>query len=126
MATLAFNTFANVDCALRQQLLGAIDDTFLQVLHKPHHRYSGSSMLDLLTHLYATYAFISNADWLEKDKRFRDPYLPSVPIKVAWRQIDDAVAYANAGSMPYSSKQVMDNAYQLVFDTGIFAADIRE
>ena len=28
-ATLAFNTFANVDHALRQQLLGAIDDTFL-------------------------------------------------------------------------------------------------
>ena len=28
-AMLAFNTFANVDHALRQQLLGAIDDTFL-------------------------------------------------------------------------------------------------
>ena len=50
-ATLAFYTFLNVDCALRQQLLGFVDDTFLQVLHKPHHGYSGSSTLDLLTHL---------------------------------------------------------------------------
>ena len=79
-ATLAFNTFANVDRALRQQIIGAVDDKFLQVLHKPHCGYSGSSTLDLLTHLYATYAVISNADWIENDKRFREPYLPSVPI----------------------------------------------
>ena len=94
--------------------------------HKPHHRYSGSRALDLLTYLYATYDVISNADWLKNDKRFREPYSPSVPIEVAWRQIDDAVAYADAGSTPYSSKQVTDNAYQLIFNTGIFAADCRE
>ena len=32
-ATLALNSFANVDSALRQQLIGAVEDTFLQVLH---------------------------------------------------------------------------------------------
>ena len=125
-ATLAFNAFVNVDCTLRQQLLGDVDNTFLQVLHKPHHRYSGSIPLDLLTHLYTMYAVISNADWLDNNKRFREPYSPSVPIEVAWQQIDDAVAYANAGSTPYSSKQVADNAYQLVFNTVIFAADCWE
>ena len=91
-ATLAFNTFAKVNRAMCQQLLGAVDDIFLQVLHKPHYGYSKSSTLDLLTHLYATYAVISNADWLDNDKRFRKPYSPSVPIEVAWRKIDYAVA----------------------------------
>ena len=124
--TLGFNTFANVDRELRQQLLGAVDDTFLQVLHKLHRGYSGSSMLDLLTHIYAMYDVISNADWLENDKRFRESYLPAVLIEVAWQQFDDAVAYADASSMPYSSNQVTDNAYQLVFNTGIFAADCWE
>ena len=85
-ATLAFNTFVNVDRALRQQLLGAVNDTFLRVLHKPHRGYSGSITLDLLTHLYVTYAVISNASCLENNKRFRKPYSPSIPIKVAWRQ----------------------------------------
>ena len=125
-ATLDFNTFLNVDRALRQQLLGAVDDTFLQVPHKPHHGYSRSSMLDLLTHLYATYAVISNADWLENENRFREPHSPSVPIEIAWQQIYDAVAYTDAGSTIYSSKKVKDNSYQLVFNTGIFAADCRE
>ena len=109
-ATLDFNTFANVDRTLRQQLLGAINDTFLRVLDKPHRSYSGSSTLDLLTHLYATYSVISNADCLENNMCFREPYSPSVPIEVAWRRINDAVAYANAGLTLYSSKQVTDNA----------------
>ena len=34
--------------------------------------------------------------------------------------------YADTGSMPYSMNQVVDNAYQLVFNTGIFAVDCRE
>ena len=47
-------------------------------------------------------------------------------IEVAWRQIDDAVAYADAGSTTYSSKHVMNNAYQLMFNTSIFLEDCRE
>ena len=71
-ATLAFNTFNNVDHALCQQLLGTVEDTFLRFKHKPHRRYRGSSTLDLLTHIYETYAAISKADWLANDKRFRE------------------------------------------------------
>ena len=52
MATLAFNTFWNVDCALHQKLMGAVEDNFVRVKHRPHQGYSVSSTLDLLTHLY--------------------------------------------------------------------------
>ena len=51
VAMLTFNTFANVNRALRQKIIGAVDNTFLRVPHKPHRGYSGSSNLDLLTHL---------------------------------------------------------------------------
>ena len=56
-------------------------------------------------------------------KRFCESYTPTDLIKVVWHQIDDAVTYADSGSTPYSPKQVMDNAYQLIFNTFIFAAD---
>ena len=94
--------------------------------HKPHRGYSGSSTLDLLTHIYKTYAVISNAGWRANNKRFSEPYSPTVPIKVSWRKFDNAVAYPDAGSTPYSIKQVVDNAYQLVFNTVIFAEDFWE
>ena len=61
-ATLAFNTFHNVDRALCQQLLGAVKDTLVRVKHKPHQGYSGSSTLDMITPLYDNYSVISNAN----------------------------------------------------------------
>ena len=123
---IAFNTISNIDHALHQQLLDTVDNTFSQVLHKPHRWYSGSITLDLLTNIYATYAVILNADWFENDKRFREPCSPSVLIEVAWQQINNVVAYADSGSKPYSSKQTRDKTYQLVFNTGIFTADCWE
>ena len=125
-ATIAFIIISTVDRALRQQLLGAVEEMFLRVKHKLHHGYSGNSTLDLLNHLYETYAVISISDWLANNKRFREPYSLTVSIEVTWQQIDGTVAYTNVGSTPYSSKQVADNAYQLVFNTGIFAADFRK
>ena len=64
-------------------------------------------MLDLLIHLYKTYTVISNEDWLAKYKRLCKSYAPTNPIDIFWRQINDAVAYADAGSTPYLPKQVV-------------------
>ena len=125
-ATLTCNTFQNVYHALRQQRMGAVEENCVRVKHRPHQGCSGSSTLDLLTRLYKTYTIISNAEWIANNKRFRKAYSPTDPIEVIWRQIDDPVAYPNAGSTPYSTKQVVDNTYQIVFNTGIFAADFRE
>ena len=67
-ATIAFTMFQNMDRAFGQQLLGAVEDNFFCVLHRPHRGYFRSSILDLLTHLYTTYAVITNTDWLENKK----------------------------------------------------------
>ena len=57
-------------------------------------------MLDPLTQIYETYAVISNTYWLANGKSFHKAYTPTEPIKIVWRQIDDAVAYADADSTP--------------------------
>ena len=112
--------------ALLQQLLGTIEDNFFRVLHRQHLGYSRSSTLDLITHLYEAYSVITNADWLANNKHFHEAYAPTNPIEVVLRQIYNTVAYTNEGSLPYSNKHVIDNNYQLVFNTGVFAADYRE
>ena len=81
-AAVAFNTFQDVDPALRQQLIGATKENFVHVLHTPHLGYSVFSMLDLLTHPYATYTIVTNADWLAHDKRFRKLYTPTPPLRM--------------------------------------------
>ena len=66
-----------MECALCQQLMGAVKDNFICALHRPHLCYSGSSTLDLLNHLYGTYAVIMNADWIANEA-----YAPTNPIEV--------------------------------------------
>ena len=105
--------------------MGAVKYNFVRVKHRPHQGYSGSKTLDLLTQLYETYAVISDAYWLANDKRFREAYTPTDLIDVIWRQIDDAVGYVDARSTPYLPKQVVDNAYHIFFNTGIFDVDCR-
>ena len=80
--------------------MGSDEDNFMQVKYRPHQSYNKSSTLYLLTHLYEPYAVISNADWLANDKRFCEAYAPTNPIEVVCRQINDAVAYGDAGSTP--------------------------
>ena len=55
--------------------------------HRLNRWYSGSSTLNLLSHLYETYALISNVDWLANDKCFREVYAPTDPIEVVWQEI---------------------------------------
>ena len=50
-AILAFNTFRNVEHALWQQVMGSVEDNFMQVKYRPHQSYKKSSTLYLLTHL---------------------------------------------------------------------------
>ena len=99
-ATLDFNTFWNTYRALWQQLLGAVEDNLVRVKHRPHRGYIGSIMMDPLTHIYETYTVISNIDWLANGKSFRKAYTPTNPIEVVWHQINDAVTYSDADSIP--------------------------
>ena len=82
---LAFSMFQNMDRALWRKLLGVAEDNFVRVKHRPRQGYIGFITLDLLTHLYATYIVITNADCLANKKRFHKAYAPTDPIKIVWR-----------------------------------------
>ena len=55
------------DHALKQQLLGTVDDMFINVLSDTHVGYVNVTNLQLLTYLYSTYANITEGG-LEDNK----------------------------------------------------------
>ena len=57
VASYSSATFAT-DHAIKQQLLGAVDDMFVNVLSNTHVGYANVATLQLLAHLYITYANI--------------------------------------------------------------------
>jgi hypothetical protein len=58
--------------------------------------------------------------------RFRAKWDPNQPFEMLVEQIEDAIDFATAGQTPYTDKQVVDNAYTLVFSTGLFPEACRE
>ena len=79
---------------------------------------------DILDHLYTMYANILSTDLRNNDKDMKDTYDRDLS-KVLIKQIKDAVEFDAAESTQYTAKQVFNIAYQLVYETGIFAEDCK-
>jgi hypothetical protein len=124
-ATALFQKYVAVDMALKQILLGAIDEMFVRALQTQYVGYLNVSTRDLLDHLYSTYARISTADLLANDGKFKTSYDANLPIETLFDQIESAMDYAAAGNTPYTPAQIVATAFQVIFSTGMFHDDCK-
>jgi hypothetical protein len=53
-------------------------------------------------------------------ERLNTPYDHNLPIETLFQQIQDARAFAVAGGQPYGAAMIVNVAYTLVFNTGMF------
>jgi hypothetical protein len=120
-----FKQYDLADKALKQLLLGAVDDMFVRSLATKYIGYLNVTTRQILTHLYGQYARISAADLQDNDVSFKPAYDPNLPIETLFDQVENAVDFAAAGNTPYSPEQVVATAYQLIFATGLFPDDCK-
>ena len=121
-----YNLYRNTDRAIKQQVIGAVDNTYIRALKHRQTGFANVTTLQLLTHLLTTYGRITPYQLEENDKRFKKPFDPNQPFETLVEQIDDATDYAIAGGSPYTVSQIVSNAYNLVFNTGMFPEACRE
>jgi hypothetical protein len=72
------------------------------------------------------YGRITPNDLDENDKRFKKQWDANQPFEALVEQIDDAMDFASAGQAPYTPAQIVSNAYNLVFNTGLYPEACRE
>jgi hypothetical protein len=113
------------DKALKQLLLGAVDDMFVGSLTTKYIAYLNVTTRQILTHLYDQYVRISAADLQDNDDSFKTAYDPNLPIETLFDQVENAVDFAAAGNTPHFPEQVVATAYQLIFATGLFLDDCK-
>jgi hypothetical protein len=53
-------------------------------------------------------------------ERLNTPYDPNQPIEMRFQQIQDARAFVLTGGQPYGAAMIINVAYTLVFNTGLF------
>jgi hypothetical protein len=71
-------------------------------------------------------SFISPIDLVANYEWMCQTYDPSRPIEDLFRQMQDGWAYAQAGQQPYGKQQIINIAYALVFNTGIYSDACKE
>jgi len=80
----------------------------------------------ILDHLYAHYGCISPLDLEANDQQFKAAYDMAMPIKGLFEQISKAIDLADAAGAPYTPEQILNNAYALMFQTGVYGEACKE
>jgi hypothetical protein len=119
-ATQVYHTYHNVDQAIKKLIIESFDDAYLNALSDEIVGYANCTSLQLLTHLLTYYAMIAPTELTQNYERLNTPYDPNQPIETLLQQIQDARAFAVAGGHPYGAAMIVNVAYTLVFNTGLF------
>jgi hypothetical protein len=119
-ATQVYRTCHNVDQAIKRLIIESFYDAYLNVLSDETVGYANCTSLQLLTHLLTYYDMIAPTELTQIYERINTPYDPNQPIDRLFQKIQDARAFAVAGGQPYGAAMIVNVAYTLVFDTGLF------
>jgi hypothetical protein len=119
-ATQVYRTYHNVDQAIKKLIIEAFDDAYLNVLSDEIMGYANCTSLQLLTHILTYYAMIAPTELTQNYQRLNAPYDPNQPIETLFQQVQDSRAFAVAGGQPYGAAMIVNVAYTLVFNTGLF------
>jgi hypothetical protein len=125
-ATQAYHTYHNVDKAIKKLIIEAFDDAYLNAISDKIVGYANFTSLQLLTHLLTYYAMIAPTELTQNYERQNAPYNPNQPIETLFQKTQDARAFAVAGGQPYGAEMIVNVAYTLVFNTGLFPDACRD
>jgi hypothetical protein len=119
-ATQVYRTYHNVDQAIKKLILEDFDDAYLNALSDEVVGYANCTSLDILTHLLTFYAMIAPTELTQNYERLNTPYDPNQPIETLFQQIQDARAFAVVCGQPYGAAMIINVAYTIVFNTGLY------
>ena len=114
------------DQALKQQLLGAVENIYIESLRNQYTGFTTVTTLALLTHLYDTYGQISALDLDENERKMKTRYDPNQPIDTLFRQVDTAVEVAATAAAPFTQQQILNTAFILIFAMGAYEEECKE
>jgi hypothetical protein len=81
-------------------------------------QYANRSALEILMHLKQTCGFINPTQLTENYNKMTAPINFQDPIETLFKQIEDGVRYANAGTQQYMEAHYVNIAFLLILNTG--------
>eukprot|EP00978_Attheya_sp_CCMP212_P014158 scaffold35966_cov68-Attheya_sp.AAC.1 len=117
LAKKDFRIYHDVDKALRNQLIAATPDTYLQELRDPDLGYANTSCLEIITHLRDTYGEIAQEDLDANQQRMTAKWHPPTPIEDLFEQLRAGAAFALEGGDTLPPASVVRLGYTILLQT---------
>ena len=119
-----FRRYVQVNEAIRQQILIAVDSTYYNVLEDDTFGYADVTIIVLLAHLQLNYATLS-ADDLEFNRmRLSETWNPDEPLENLWIKVKHLRAVALAGGEPFLDSTVMRLLLSALEKAGVYTHSI--
>jgi hypothetical protein len=112
--------------ALRKQLISAIEEPFIRHLKDPNTAYNSIALETMLAYLFAEYGDIDDNALAENEKRLVEPWDGVEQLENIFTRMHECIDFAEAAEQPYTDKQILSKALALIFNTGLYADDIKE
>ena len=112
--------YVNVNTALKKQFINCIDPIYLRAKKDRNTGFANISLRDLIQYCIETYGKISPADLAEKENNIRKQWDADTPFEMLIEQIEDAQEFADDGRQPFTDAQILNTAYNLVYNTGAY------
>ena len=115
----------NVKKALKKQLIDTIDPMYLQALCNCNMGFANVTLKAILTFLFRSYGQLMLQELQENTNELNKPWDPNTPFENLIDQIENCHDIAEAGGQPFTTQQLVDMAYTLVFNTGLYFDDCK-
>ena len=121
-----FNEQRKVEQALRNQLVNAIENAYLETLRQEYIGYNNRSIPEIFNHLFINYGNVTYADLQKNEEDMAKPWDPDTPIELVYVQVEEAARVAELGHAPMSENKKITAAYNIINNTGEFSTVCRE
>ena len=105
-----------MDEALKDQIIGNIEDTYIA---EPQNKYTGLmvlKMIDLVHHLMDRYGKIVETNLKENRKRLNETLDTNIPNVKYFEIIYECIQYLYSVKKPYTLSHIIKNSYNMVLD----------
>jgi hypothetical protein len=117
---LEFTTCQAVKESVKQQVLNAVDNIYLQDLEDDVFGYADVTIIEILQHLRTTYGTLTANDLETNRNKLTEPWNPDEPFENIWKRIKIIRAVAIAGNEPLSDSVTIELTLVSLDKAGVY------
>jgi hypothetical protein len=123
-ATEQYKTYRAVGTALVQQILAAVESTYLDALRDVDLGFANVSPSQMLAHLKKEYGILTIREIEDNRAKLSEPWDIASPIETLWKRVTEVQRIATSVDQPISDDAVIALTLPMLRRTGVFGSII--